>query len=90
MRKSEYNLVWSMRSIQSKHNRIIRISEEEKEEKTQKTDLKNNSWEPPKPGERIEHPKSEANGSLYYFSAKRPSPRHVIIKLFKIKDKKKF
>lgn len=50
---------------------------------------RNNGWELPKPGKRFGHPIHESNSTPKNSNPKQCSPRYIIIKLSKIKDKER-
>ena len=68
--------------------RIIEVPAGEEGRKGQKVYLKKKIAENfPSLGRELDIQVHKANRLLHYLNAKRPSPRHVIMKLSKIKDK---
>lgn len=61
--------------------------EEKMAKETESLFKRNNSWEIPKPRRELDIQVHRTARSPYYLSAKRPSPRYIIIKLSKVKER---
>ena len=77
-------------SIRKSNIRIIGIPEGEEREKGAENLFKKIIDENfPNLGTELEIPVNEINRSPKYINRKRPSPRHIVVKLAKVNDKEK-
>ena len=88
LKRNEETLQGIANSIRKSNIRIIGIPEGEEREKGAENLFKELIAENfPNLGKELEIPVNEINRSPKYINTKRPSPRHIVVKLAKVNDK---